>query len=172
MDQDQIGLSVWVRQFFTAEVARDLYGGVPAIYVNYLDYDVAAHAFGPEDRAAFRSLEFVDRAIHQIGRVLRRVPEHQYDLFILADHGQAGSIPFADLTGGSHSSACSSMSSSILPLWNDRRRRRADQLGLPTASWPTESGGRGWAGARCISSIGSSREPSTSGKRTSGTAFG
>ena len=96
----KIGLSVWVRQFFTAEVARDLYGGVPAIYVNYLDYDVAAHAFGPEDRAAFRSLEFVDRAIHQIGRVLRRVPEHQYDLFILADHGQAGSTPFADLTGG------------------------------------------------------------------------
>jgi Type I phosphodiesterase / nucleotide pyrophosphatase len=95
-----IGVSVWIRQFFTAQVARDLYEGVPAIYVNYLDYDVAAHTFGPQDRAAFRSLEFVDRSIRQIGRILRRVPEHQYDLYILSDHGQAPSTPFAELTGG------------------------------------------------------------------------
>ena len=96
----KVGLSVWVRQFFTAAVARDLYDGIPAIYVNYLDYDVAAHAFGPQDRAAFRSLEFVDRSIRQICRILRRVPEHQYDFFLLSDHGQAQSTPFAELTGG------------------------------------------------------------------------
>ncbi len=96
----KVGISVWIRQFFTAEVARDLYAGVPAIYVNYLDYDVAAHAFGPQDRAAFRALEYVDRSIRQIGRILRRLPEYQYDLFILADHGQAPSTPFAGLAGG------------------------------------------------------------------------
>ena len=96
----KVGVSIWVRQFFTAEVARDLYDGVPAIYVNYLDYDVAAHAFGPHDRAAFRALQFVDRSIRQLSRVLRRVPEHQFDLFILADHGQAASMPFAKLAGG------------------------------------------------------------------------
>lgn len=96
----KIGISVWIRQFFTAQVARDLYEGVPAIYVNYLDYDVAAHTFGPQDVAAFRSLQFVDRSIRRICRVLRRVPEHQYDLFILSDHGQAHSTPFAELTRG------------------------------------------------------------------------
>ena len=96
----KVGVSVWVRQFFTAEVARDLYDGVPVIYVNYLDHDVAAHAFGPQDRAAFRALEFVDRSIRQIGRILRRVPEHQYDLYVLSDHGQAQSKPFAELTAG------------------------------------------------------------------------
>ena len=96
----KIGISVWVRQFFTAAVARDLYDGVPVIYVNFLDYDVAAHAFGPQDRMAFRALEFVDRSIRQIGRILRRLPEYQYDLFILSDHGQARSKPFADLAGG------------------------------------------------------------------------
>ena len=37
---------MWVRQFFTLAVARDLYAGAPRIYVNYLDYDVSAHAFG------------------------------------------------------------------------------------------------------------------------------
>src|SRR6185369_7935000 len=83
----------------TAAVARDLYDGIPVIYVNYLDYDVASHAFGPQDGMAFRALEFVDRSIHQIGRILRRLPEHQYDLFVLADHGQAASTPFANLTG-------------------------------------------------------------------------
>jgi hypothetical protein len=96
----KVGISVWIRQFFTAAVARDLYDGVPVVYVNYLDYDVAAHAFGPQDVGAFRALEFVDRSIRQIGRILRRIPEHQYDLFVLADHGQAASTPFASLTGG------------------------------------------------------------------------
>jgi hypothetical protein len=96
----KVGVSIWVRQFFTAQAARDLYEGVPVIYVNYLDYDVAAHAFGPRDRAAFRALQFVDRSIRQLSRVNRRVPEHQYDLFILADHGQAASVPFVTLAGG------------------------------------------------------------------------
>src|SRR5262249_31238203 len=96
----RIGISVWVRQFFTAAVARDLYDGIPVIYVNYLDYDLAAHAFGPQDGVAFRALEFVDRSIGQIDRILRRMPEHEYDLFVLADHGQTASTPFANLTGG------------------------------------------------------------------------
>ena len=43
----KIGISVWLRELFTLAVARDLYAGVPAIYVNYLDYDVFAHAYGP-----------------------------------------------------------------------------------------------------------------------------
>ena len=85
----QIGFSVWVRGFFTLAVCRDLYAGTPAVYVNYLDYDVAAHAFGPRSRQALLSLRRVDRAIRQLWRVMRRVPEHRYDLYILADHGQS-----------------------------------------------------------------------------------
>jgi hypothetical protein len=90
-----------VRGFFTLAVARDLYAGVPAVYVNYLDYDVAAHAFGPRSRPALVNLSRVDRAIGQLWRVLRRVPEHQYDLYILSDHGQAPCRPYQDLSGGS-----------------------------------------------------------------------
>ena len=96
----QIGLSVWMRGLFTYGVARDLYAGTPAVYVNYLDYDVAAHAFGPESRRAIRSLRRVDRAIRQIWRVTRRVPEHEYDVYVLSDHGQARARPYRDLTGG------------------------------------------------------------------------
>jgi hypothetical protein len=96
----KIGLSIWVRGLFTLAVSRDLYLGTPAVYVNYLDYDVAAHAFGPRSRRALRSLRRVDRAIHQLWRVMRRVPEHRYDLYVLSDHGQARCTPYRTLTGG------------------------------------------------------------------------
>ena len=59
----KIGISVWMRGFFTLAVSRDLYAGTPAVYVNYIDYDEAAHAFGPRSRAALVSLRRVDRAI-------------------------------------------------------------------------------------------------------------
>ena len=70
----QIAISVWVRGFFTLAVSRDLYAGVPAVYV---DYDVAGHAFGPRSRRALRTLRRVDRALRQLVRVVRRVPEHR-----------------------------------------------------------------------------------------------
>ncbi len=98
--QLQVGISVWIRQFFTLAVSRDVYAGLPAIYVNFLDYDVSAHAFGPRSRHAVDSLRGVDSAIRQIWRVIRRVPEHRHDLFVLADHGQATCVDFRSLSGG------------------------------------------------------------------------
>jgi hypothetical protein len=93
-------MSIWVRNFFTMAVSRDLYQGVPAIYVNYLDYDEAAHAYGPRDRRALQALRGVDRAIEQLWRVMRRVPEHRYDAYILADHGQTACTAYRELTQG------------------------------------------------------------------------
>lgn len=96
----KLGISVWVRQLFNLAVARDLYRGVPAVYVNYLDYDVFAHAYGPRDRRALRALRRVDRSIRHLWGVCRRVPEHRYDLYVLSDHGQAHCTPFEKLAGG------------------------------------------------------------------------
>jgi hypothetical protein len=96
----KIGMSVWVRGFFTMAVSRDLYAGTPAIYVNYLNYDVAAHAFGPRSAQAMQALRDVDRALHQLWRVMRRIPEHRYDFYILSDHGQAGCTPYRDVCKG------------------------------------------------------------------------
>ena len=95
-----IGVSIWARQLFTLLVSADLYRGVPAIYVNFLDYDVFSHAFGPADRLAFRALRRVDRSIQQLARVIRRLPELGYDLYILSDHGQAPTRPFHRVTRG------------------------------------------------------------------------
>jgi hypothetical protein len=96
----KVFISIWVHNFFTMAVSRDLYQGVPAIYVNYLDYDEAAHAYGPRSRRALQALRGVDRAIEQLWRVMRRVPEHRYDAYILADHGQTACTAYPELTKG------------------------------------------------------------------------
>ena len=96
----KVGMSIWMRQLFTLSAARDIYAGAPAIYVNYLDYDVYSHGFGPRDRRAMRVLRRVDRAIHQLWRVCRRVPGHGYDVFVLSDHGQVHCMPFQTVSGG------------------------------------------------------------------------
>lgn len=96
----KVALSVWVRELFTLVTARDLYAGVRAIYVNYVDYDVFAHSFGPRHRRSLRALRRIDRSIHQLWRVVRRVPEHRYDLYVLSDHGQVAAVPYQSLSGG------------------------------------------------------------------------
>jgi hypothetical protein len=95
-----VGVSIWARQLFTLLVSADLYRGVPAIYVNFIDYDVFAHAYGPSDRLAFRALRRVDRSILQLARIVRRLPELGYDLYVLSDHGQAATRPFGRVAGG------------------------------------------------------------------------
>jgi len=96
----KVGVSVWVRELFTLSASRDLYNGVPAVYLNYLDYDIISHAYGPRDRRALRALRSLDRSIQQLMRTARRVPECGYDVYVLSDHGQAHCIPFDRLTGG------------------------------------------------------------------------
>lgn len=96
----RLAISVWTREWFTYSVLRDVYDGVPAIYVNYLDHDEMAHALGPRSDEAVTALRGVDASLRQIRRVLRRVPEHGYDLFVLADHGQAPCAPYRSVSGG------------------------------------------------------------------------
>jgi hypothetical protein len=96
----KIGISVWLRELFTLAVAHDIYTGVSTIYVNYLDYDVAGHAWGPRHPRALQALRRVDASINRLWRVLRRVPEHRYDLYVLSDHGQAETLPYLKVAGG------------------------------------------------------------------------
>ena len=92
-------ISGWLRELFTLSVTADVYAGVPALYVNFVDYDVPAHALGPEHRTAFRALREVDASIRDIWNAVRRVPELGYDLFVLSDHGQTPSVPFEAVAG-------------------------------------------------------------------------
>lgn len=96
----KIVFSIWLREMFTLSVSADLYRGVPAIYVNYLDYDVFAHSFGPAHRSAMRALRHIDSSIGQLARIIARVPELKYDLYVLSDHGQTLTRHFASVSGG------------------------------------------------------------------------
>ncbi len=96
----KITFSVWIRELFTLAVSADLYRGLPAVYVNYLDYDVFAHAFGPSHRSAMRALYRIDSSIGQLARVVERLPELHYDLYILSDHGQTPTRNFRHVSGG------------------------------------------------------------------------
>jgi hypothetical protein len=92
-------VSGWLRELCTLGVTADVYAGVPALYVNYVDYDVTAHALGPTHPAAFRALRAVDASIRDIAAVIQRARELRYDLFVLSDHGQIRSVPFAAVAG-------------------------------------------------------------------------
>lgn len=93
-------ISGWLRELFTLGVTADMYTGVPALYVNFVDYDVAGHILGPGRGEALRELRSIDASIRDIWRVARRVPELNYDVFILSDHGQTPSVPFRTVSGG------------------------------------------------------------------------
>jgi hypothetical protein len=96
----KIGLSIWTRQLFTLATSAELYRGVPAVYVNYIEYDVFAHTFGPYHPLALRALRRVDRSIAQLARIVRRLPEWGYDLYVLSDHGQTPTRLFDQVSGG------------------------------------------------------------------------
>jgi hypothetical protein len=96
----KIGLSIWMRQLFTLASSAALYRGAPTVYVNFLEYDVFAHAFGPGHPEALRALGRVSSSIWQLSRVVRRLTNHRYDLYVLSDHGQVATRPFAEVSGG------------------------------------------------------------------------
>jgi len=125
----KIVFSIWLRELFTLSVSADLYRGVPAVYVNFLDYDVFAHAFGPGHPAAFRALHYIDNAVGQLMKITERLPELAYDLYVLSDHGQTATRPFTQVSGGR---TLEDVARSVL------ERERAPQL--PAAGRPASIG--------------------------------
>jgi hypothetical protein len=137
----KVFLSIWVRNFFTMAVARDLYEGVPAIYVNYLGYDEMAHRSGPGSDRAMQALHELDQSIEQLWTVMRRVPEHRYDAYILADHGQTACTPFSELTHGKrlerwifdgflNPERAGEPDAARVGLWQGLRERQAETKGM------------------------------------------
>jgi hypothetical protein len=129
-------ISRWLRELFTLSTTADVYAGVPAVYVNFVDYDVPSHALGPEHRTAIRALRYVDDSIRDIWNAVRRVPELGYDLFILSDHGQTLSVPFETVAGPG--SVAETVLETFLagsePAGADRLRPVVNPIGAPL--WP------------------------------------
>src|SRR2546426_6279828 len=47
-----------------------------------------------------RALYHIDSSIGQLARVIERLPEYHYDLYILSDHGQTPTRNFRQVSGG------------------------------------------------------------------------
>lgn len=89
-----IGTNVVLRELQTLAVLLDVYVGVPRIYTTYNSYDEFAHHFGPRSRPAMAGVRAMDRRVAEILRMVRRLADRDYDVYIISDHGQTASIPY------------------------------------------------------------------------------
>ncbi len=91
--------NVVFREIQTFAVLVDIYRGAPSVYTTYYGYDEIAHHYGHDSRPALRALRDLDKRIQQIDRLRRARLNREYDLFVIADHGQTASEPFSELYG-------------------------------------------------------------------------
>ncbi|AKU89791.1 putative membrane protein [Vulgatibacter incomptus] len=90
-------LAVQLTSYFTLlDIAR----GVPAIYSVYAGYDENAHRRGPYSYDALSELTIADERLAQIRCAIRARPELQYELYVLADHGQEPTRPIEEVLSG------------------------------------------------------------------------
>ncbi|MBS2032623.1 MAG: alkaline phosphatase family protein [Deltaproteobacteria bacterium] len=95
---NRVLLSAGARNYATYATVLDIARGVPSIYACFADYDEIAHRRGPDSRQALRALEATDRAA---GVILDAAlaSGNDYDIYLLADHGQVSTRPFEAVTG-------------------------------------------------------------------------
>jgi hypothetical protein len=100
-----------------------------------------AHRYGPSSDDAMQALSEVDQSIEQLWTVMRRVPEHRYDAYILADHGQCACTPFSDLSHGKrlerwifdgflNPERAAEPDAARVGLWQGLRERQAETRGM------------------------------------------
>jgi hypothetical protein len=88
-----------------------------------------------------QALHELDQSIEQLWTVLRRVPEHRYDAYILADHGQSTCTPFSELTHGRrlerwifdgflNPERAGEPEAARVGLWQGLRERQAETKGI------------------------------------------
>lgn len=92
-------VSVVMRDVSTQGAVIDILRGVPRIFIDYLGYDEYAHRRGPDSELALYNLQGIDGAIAKILRAVRAVPEYDYDVYVLSDHGQSATTPFERVMG-------------------------------------------------------------------------
>jgi hypothetical protein len=93
----RVGLMVVARELITAGAIVDVFRGAPVIYLTFLGYDEQAHVRGPDSPVAMWALRGIDRSIRRIYKATVYA-DREYDVYVLSDHGQAATQPFALLT--------------------------------------------------------------------------
>ncbi len=91
-------INVLLRDLNVSLIAEQLAKGVPAIYVNFVDYDEVAHHAGPTRPEALQTLEGLDRVLGALRRIVEALP-HEYEIVVLSDHGQSQGATFEQRYG-------------------------------------------------------------------------
>ncbi len=92
--------NVLMRDLITSIVAESLARGVPALFVDLVDYDEVAHHAGPTRPESLRALEGLDGVLGTLERVLVWAPR-RYRVVVLSDHGQSLGATFEQVEGRS-----------------------------------------------------------------------
>ena len=91
---------VVLRDLSIGLVLEDMHRGVPAIYVDLVNYDEVAHHAGPERPEALDAIAEADRQIGILARAAAGTPR-PYHVVVLSDHGQSQGATFRQRYGRS-----------------------------------------------------------------------
>ncbi|MBK7702835.1 MAG: alkaline phosphatase family protein [bacterium] len=91
--------NAFLREISFFWLAQDVVRGVPVIYSNFVGYDEVAHHAGPDAGEALATLTGFDRKLQKLRRLVRDAAPIDYDVVVLADHGQSPSLPLRAHSG-------------------------------------------------------------------------
>jgi endonuclease/exonuclease/phosphatase family metal-dependent hydrolase len=97
--QSRVAIGVVLRELCTFGASVDLARGVPVVHVNLLGYDEIAHRRGPDTAVARRALRPTDATIRRLAERARRATRRDYDVWVMSDHGQVPTLPYAQQHG-------------------------------------------------------------------------
>ena len=92
-------VGVVLRELTVLGMSVGLARGLPVVHGNFLGYDENAHRRGPDSRLALRALRSTDGAVARLWRAANRSVGRAYDVWIISDHGQEITDPYAAVHG-------------------------------------------------------------------------
>jgi endonuclease/exonuclease/phosphatase family metal-dependent hydrolase len=99
--QSRVLISVVLRELCVFGASVDLARGTPIVHLNLLGYDEYAHRRGPDSAPARRGVRPVDAAVRRLARRAERSAHRHYDVWVMSDHGQERTRPYAQRNGRS-----------------------------------------------------------------------
>ncbi|QDT53552.1 Endonuclease/Exonuclease/phosphatase family protein [Caulifigura coniformis] len=107
--------SVVLREVTATAIESDAIRGVERVHGNFLGYDDVAHHCGPDADIPHRMLRDIDRSIQRIWHAAHASPRRNYQVWIIADHGQEATIPYSVFAGRSINEAVCEACRDLLP---------------------------------------------------------